>query len=291
MREIRTNSKHFADSGEKNGSASSRSNSENKLESIKSKTFSDVSIDNAIGLARGLCVLANWGLAQAMSRDDTSRGANRLDAGEWMLKAFDLLSKAGWQLNLDVEQVRLLCLGREAQIEQKAAVFVADGMARETAIPLIAAADECVELGRALFSLTTLGKCIVDGGLSVATLNMADGNVQLHQGRPRPLGPYQNILERVLTDRRIDKRRFARCAVCEIFFYKPRHKSQACSRKCEDVLMSRAHYHREKERQQKVLELCDRGKRVSDIASELGLEADKIRRYIKAASERKRMRQ
>ena len=219
-------------------------------------------------------MLANFGWACA---------TNRSDVWERRWAAFDLLSSAGWRSSVGAEQVRLLCGGREAAIEQKAAVFAAGGIPREKSIPLIAAEHECVELGRALSYLITLGKCIVErGGLSVATLNPADGGIRFEQNWPRPLGPYQNILERVLRDRQIDARRFARCAACEAFFYKPRQASQACGRKCENVLMSRRHYCREKERQQKVLELRGRGKLVPDIARELGVKVDKVRRYLKA---------
>jgi hypothetical protein len=58
--------------------------------------------------------------------------------------------------------------------------------------------------------------------------------------RNRPisgLGEDQDLFERVLAHPGVDPRRFGRCEneKCGAFFYKPRGRSRACGRKCEEV--------------------------------------------------------
>jgi hypothetical protein len=79
-----------------------------------------------------------------------------------------------------------------------------------------------------------------------------------------------------LTHPKIDLRRFARCTACQAFFYKPREKSRACSRKCENVLMAREHY----ARQTRARELSRQGKSVPEIARALNVADPKVRRYL-----------
>ena len=103
------------------------------------------------------------------------------------------------------------------------------------------------------------------------------------------LGEYQDIFERVLAHPGVDPRRFGYCEneKCGAFFYKPRGRSRACGRKCEDVLMSREHYWREKARREVALKLKAQGVNLREIAAALGVSMARARRYITANREKR----
>ncbi len=110
--------------------------------------------------------------------------------------------------------------------------------------------------------------------------------------RSRPisgLGEDQDLFERALAHPGVDPRRFGYCEneKCRAFFYKPRHKSRACGRKCEDVLMSREHYWREKARHEVALKLKAQGVNLREIAAALGVSMTRVRRYITANREKR----
>jgi hypothetical protein len=95
-----------------------------------------------------------------------------------------------------------------------------------------------------------------------------------------PLAGYQDIITRVVLHPGIDLSRFARCQVCEGFFYKPRKGSRACCKKCENALLQKEHYHREKQRRDTALRLEAEGKNLFEIADELGVKTALVRRHI-----------
>jgi hypothetical protein len=103
------------------------------------------------------------------------------------------------------------------------------------------------------------------------------------------LGDYQDLFDRVLAHPGVDPRRFGRCEneKCRAFFYKPRGRSRACGRKCEDVLMSREHYWREKARREDALKMKAQGKNLREIAAALGVNMARVRRYITANREKR----
>jgi hypothetical protein len=116
-----------------------------------------------------------------------------------------------------------------------------------------------------------------------------DETGRVRSERVSGLGEYQDIFERVLAHPGVDPRRFGRCEneKCRAFFYKPRHKSRACGRKCEDVLMSREHYWREKARREDALKMKAQGKNLHEIAAALGVNMARVRRYIAANREKR----
>jgi hypothetical protein len=97
-----------------------------------------------------------------------------------------------------------------------------------------------------------------------------------------PANIFQELLLDVVNDPRIDPRRFARCAACQAFFYKPRGKSRACSRKCENVLMAREHYARIK----RARELACQGKSQTKIAAELKVKPVQVLAYLRRQAPR-----
>jgi hypothetical protein len=97
-----------------------------------------------------------------------------------------------------------------------------------------------------------------------------------------PLGPLQDALLRFLRHRKADYRRLGRCTneKCGAFFYKPRLSSTACSRKCVDLLQSRAYYAREREHRERALALRQEGKNLTAIARAMNLKLHHIHRYL-----------
>jgi hypothetical protein len=95
---------------------------------------------------------------------------------------------------------------------------------------------------------------------------------------------FQDLLLDVRNHPKIDLRRFARCAndKCRAFFYKRRATtSRACSRKCEDILMSREYSAREKQNRAKALALYSQGKTAFQIAPKLKVSVARVRAYLK----------
>jgi len=92
------------------------------------------------------------------------------------------------------------------------------------------------------------------------------------------LGRYDGVLVDALRNSGVDAGRFARCAVCQAFFYKPRQRSRACSGQCENALKGREHYARMKRAQ----ELKNQDKSLFEIARELGVKAGQVRKYLSA---------
>jgi hypothetical protein len=96
----------------------------------------------------------------------------------------------------------------------------------------------------------------------------------------KPRDVFQDTLDEVLRDPKIDVRRFARCDVCRAFFYRPRESSRTCSRKCENVLVARERYARQKQNRAKALELRSQGKTPFQIAHDLDIKLAKVRGYL-----------
>jgi hypothetical protein len=94
-----------------------------------------------------------------------------------------------------------------------------------------------------------------------------------------------DVVSEMLADPRIDRRRFARCSNCQKFYYKPRLRSRACSKRCEDALRSREHYWLEVGRRECALTLHREGRSISEIARMLGVKLTPVRRYLAGKGE------
>jgi hypothetical protein len=239
-----------------------RKEAANTLEQTVSQNFSPGSPKNALELARALCVLANAGEANSMQ--------------SW----FNVLAllRVGWQPELD-ERAWTLYSGRKEDLVKLAASAVRRGFEPRFALTLGAIAAECVRLSVALGILLDKGCTLVERPTLFATLDNSTGKVLVEEARA--LGPYHDALVRVLEDPRIDKRRFRRCEACRSFYYQPRLRSRACSKKCENVLLARTHYRREKDRRQTAHRLRAEGQSMTEIAKVLGVKIGRVRRYIK----------
>jgi hypothetical protein len=128
------------------------------------------------------------------------------------------LIAAGWQPELTLNEMRLLYPDRtdeslSAEEIQRAAADLSAGDPRltsEQAIGFLAALLECRRRAQSLAFLTAAGACRLERHTAIATLNRTTGKVEFTE--PRPLGPYQDVLEQALRHWRIDARRFARCS-------------------------------------------------------------------------------
>ena len=89
-----------------------------------------------------------------------------------------------------------------------------------------------------------------------------------------------DVVSEMLADPRIDRRRFARCVNCQKVYYKPRVRSRACSKRCEDALRSREHYWLGIGRRECALTLHREGRSLFEIASTLGIKPKQVRRYL-----------
>jgi hypothetical protein len=205
--------------------------------------------ENALDLTRTLCVLAN---AAAAARKPPALRSEREQ--NWVAQALDLLKSAP--------------------------ALTDDPLTPETWGLGTLTISECSSLADVLTDITLR----TPAGLQ---FSFQPGALLVTQERPGhygiaggyALGDNADLFSRVLEHRAIDLRRFARCAnnKCQAFFYKPRLSSQACSRKCVDVLMAREHYHRV----QTALQLKAQGKNLSEIAAHLRVKPNQVRRYLK----------
>jgi len=273
-----------------NASAFWRDRRENALENTgldgqpaKPKTFSHPKHENALELARAVCVLANAGV---VTDDIFNRSARRTDQHvKRVADAYNLLLGADWEPEkLTLDQIGLLYSERTGdhlspeEIQRLAASITSDrGITNDQAVGFVAAVLECGRLAQSLASLIAAGTCRLERHISIATINVT-GNMEFID--PRPLGPYQDALYEALHHRRIDARRLARCSneKCLAFFYKPRLSSHACSLKCESALLARAHY----SRQLRARELRAQGKSLFEIARMLGVKPQAVRKYLSA---------
>jgi hypothetical protein len=224
----------------------------NVLEGRQPQVFQSEGPENGLELARTLCVLANAGEAAQKpvgSRSDRER--------HWVAQALELLN---WVSPSGAGQ-----------------------LTPETWMLGNPTASECATLGVTLRDMTVkvpAGQPFIVEQASLLATQKRPGHYQIFGGYA--LGRYQDIVARVLADRAIDLLRFARCAntKCGASYYKPRLSSQACSRRCENVLMARVHHEREKKRRTQALELRTQGKSLSEIARTLGVRLKRARQYV-----------
>jgi hypothetical protein len=253
--------------GKKTRPAFSRKSVENSLETAARGTGSDVPQEfsrkkpqNALELARALCVLANGGLAQHRSEPpDEDR-------------------KQQWR-----EAVDELLAAPNARPER---TFSDESLDRMAGISLPQRIEE--ECGRLAQELSvTMRNSEFGQPFLFERRELVKGRVDPTTGRGQHrsfaiLGRYQNVLADVLDHPQIDFRRFARCTnqKCLAFFYRPRLSSQTCSDRCAGVLTSRAHYQRAKELAKRARELHDKGKRKFEIACLLKVKLSRVRKYL-----------
>jgi hypothetical protein len=95
-----------------------------------------------------------------------------------------------------------------------------------------------------------------------------------------PDRPEGDVVSQMLADPRIDRRRFDHCTNCRKFYYKPRLRSRACGKRCEDALRSREHYWLEVGRRECALTLHSEGRSLFEIARTLGLKPQRVRQYL-----------
>ncbi len=67
---------------------------------------------------------------------------------------------------------------------------------------------------------------------------------------------------------------------CGAFYYKPRLSSRACGPRCENALRAREHYWLEVGRREVACSLRQKGKPLTEIARTLGLKPRRIRQYL-----------
>jgi hypothetical protein len=263
-----------ASEGKKSGSTFSRKLNENVLGASsrgKSQKSSRKKPQNALALARALCVLANGGLAQQKAETPEEVRRQR----QWWDAACDLLAASG------------------SRPERTVADQVMDAVRGFSESQRIAQACDRLaqQLGLALRNVEAGAPFLVERrdddppGLHRVQIDPATGRPQ--QAPYALLGRYQNVLADVLDHPKIDFRRFARCSneKCFAFYYKPRRSSQACSIRCEDVLMSRAHYQREKERSQHIFKLYGQGESIFAIARILKIKSGLVRKCLASKSQ------
>ena len=220
--------------------------------------------ENVLELARGICLLANAGM-------ELRQGFGR----RWAAQADALLREWGWRREMAETESRWLHMG--------SAGAIAGSLEPDQLV-----AEELSDLANQLSDFIAGAE---SGEQFITTRAVLEGwRVNRETGRfesepVAALGPCQDVLSRVLP--KIEAHRLARCVACQCFFYKPRLSSQACSRKCENVLMSRRHYYREKEHRERALELLKQGESVSVIARALCLKPDRVRRYLTANRQEK----
>jgi hypothetical protein len=226
---------------------------ENVLGTGQSQTYRHGRVENASELAQIVCKLGNAGRAVSADKEDAEQRLEEAEA---------LLIRTGWQTpNVDIEDLKVLYPERADFISESVAESETHGYGADS-VRWLATMFECDRVAFALDQLIKEGKvCVLERHLRVFDTERIQRTEEL---------PFQaSVFEQVFANRRINPRRFARCAACQAFFYKPRMRSRACSRKCENALMSRAHYQREKERREKALALYAQGSSSHEIARTL----------------------
>jgi hypothetical protein len=250
---------------------------------------------NALELARRLCVLANAG---ALGGRDVERvrAAVSLLAAQPDWSPFDVIAEAVVSGAMEPPSG---VLGRsKVDFTAKPVDYapladeIADVLAGKDA-PWLGAKLLAEELGSLAFRLQILisnqGRAGFIDERRELRWTWVDETGRVQSKPISGLGEYQGLLERVLAHLGVDLRRFGYCEneKCGAFFYKPRHKSRACGRKCEDVLMSREHYWREKARREVALKLKAQGVNLREIAAALGVSMTRVRRYLTANREKR----
>jgi hypothetical protein len=239
---------------------------------------------NVLELAKRLCVLATAGL----KAPDVSEQVREVRADN----AIEQLRAAGWKLSGEnalavwtLRQSELVRPLSESRVNELRSQGVHENAARAlVALPQFVEL-ECRELAFQLGCLMTIGMCNVSPSPRYARLDALSGKV-VPCGAV--LGPCHDILEQVVFPEKhpgIDISRFARCQVCDAFFYKPRRTSRACSKTCEDKLVQREYYQRKKQREgqrrQEALRLHAEGKRSTyEIARIVGVTRKRVEQYI-----------
>jgi hypothetical protein len=240
--------------------------SQNVLGAGASHTSERPKDENLLELVDALCLLANAvpPAGAPLPPDHEMR--------EGAAAAFEFLGQAQGKVSLD-ETLRNFRMYRETP-----GLFA--GIPEETLYPVYVL-RECATLGH---QLTFLIACRNNSKQFAFQEGHIAYRTSLDPATRRPtlepfayLGPYHNVLLRVLGDPKIDVRRFQCCAVCKAFFYQPRLSSRACSRKCVDVLMARERY----ARLQTALQLQAQGKSTAEIAAHLHIAPGQVRRYLK----------
>jgi DNA-binding CsgD family transcriptional regulator len=260
---------------------------------VESKTSAAKKPENALELARRLCVLANAG--ELGGRDvERVRAAVSLLAAQPDWSPFDVITEAVASGAMEPPGV----LGRsKVDFTAKPVDYapladeIADVLAgKDSWLCATLLAQELRIFARRLDLLITG----VNGGGFVDERRELRWTWVDETGRVRSesisgLGGYRGLLERVLAHPGVDPRRFRRCEneKCGAFFYKPRGRSRACGRKCEDVLMAREHYWLEKARREVALKLKAQGLNLREIAAALGVSMKRVRRYITANREKR----
>jgi len=264
---------------------------------MESQTSAAKKPENALELARRLCVLANAG---ALGGRDVERvrAAVSLLAAQPDWSPFDVIAEAVASGAIGVPPDMQMTIGRsKVDFTAKPVDYapladeIADVLAGKDA-PWLGAKLLAEELGSLAFRLQILISGLGRAGFIDERRELRWTWVdETGRVRSRPisgLGEYQDLFERALAHPGVDPRRFGYCEndKCRAFFYRPRGRSRACGRKCEDVLMSREHYWREKARREVALKLKAQGVNLREIAAALGVSMARARRYLTANREK-----
>jgi hypothetical protein len=241
--------------------------------SAEPQTFSPPKQENALALARALCMLANYG--QAAHRADTDEDRARFD--RWRAAGAALLKESAGPLGITVTDALFDRLAAPAEARQQAADLTGSvPVPAEYSVQMA-----CQRLADQLDRLMVGSRFVLAQSNTFWTrLDRATG--QIERQPLAPLGRYENVFVRVLEHPGIDKRRFARCAneKCLAFFYRPRLSSRACSRRCENALLAREHYWLEAGRRESALTLRAQGRTLFEIARALGVGLSRAREYL-----------
>jgi hypothetical protein len=263
---------------------------------VESQTSAAKKPENALETARRLCVLANAGALGG--RDvERARAAVSLLAAQPDWSPFDVITEAVVSGPIELPPGRRILEHSKVDFTAKPVDYapladeIADALAgKDSWLCATLMARELSSLAGRLEALVVGqgGEAFTDERRELRIM-WIDETGRVRSERVSGLGEYQDIFERVLAHPGVDPRRFRRCEndKCRAFFYKPRGRSRACGRKCEDVLMSREHYWLEKARREVALKLKAQGANLRDIAAALGVNMTRVRRYITANREKR----
>jgi hypothetical protein len=295
MHSVSKVNRESAKKANRRSSAKSRKTSENL--DVESQTSAAKKPENALELARRLCVLANAGALGGRDIERVREAVGLLAAQpDW--SPFDVIAEAVARGAIGVTPDMQMTIGRsKVDFTAKPVDYapladeIADVLAGKDA-PWLGAKLLAEELGSLAFRLqmliSNLGRAGFIDERRELRWTWVDETGRVRSKPISGLGEYQDLFERALARPGVDLRRFGYCEndKCGAFFYKPRGRSRACGRKCEDVLMSREHYWREKARREVALKMKAQGVNLREIAAALGVSMTRARRYLTANREK-----